>query len=50
VQSPDAAEALRFALGRFRAGKFDDPETLEANYLRRSDAEVFRSARAGVTT
>jgi len=50
VQSPDAAEALRFALDRFRAGKFDDPETLQANYLRRSDAEVFRSARAGVAT
>ena len=50
VQPPDAAEALRFALGRFRAGKFDDVETLQANYLRRSDAEVFRSARAGVAT
>jgi tRNA threonylcarbamoyladenosine biosynthesis protein TsaB len=50
VQPPDAAEALRFALGRFRAGKFDDPETLQANYLRRSDAEVIRSARIGVAT
>jgi tRNA threonylcarbamoyladenosine biosynthesis protein TsaB len=50
VQSADAAEALRFALGRFRAGKFDDVETLQANYLRRSDAEVFRAARAGVAT
>src|ERR1700689_5040586 len=48
VQPPDAAEALRFALGRCRAGNFDDPETLQANYLRRSDAEVLRSARAGV--
>jgi tRNA threonylcarbamoyladenosine biosynthesis protein TsaB len=46
VQPPDAAEALRFALGRFRAGKFDDAETLRANYLRRSDAEVLRSAKA----
>jgi tRNA threonylcarbamoyladenosine biosynthesis protein TsaB len=50
VQPPDAAEALRFALGRFRAGNFDDVETLQANYLRRSDAEVLRSARAGVAT
>jgi tRNA threonylcarbamoyladenosine biosynthesis protein TsaB len=50
VHPPDAAEALRFALGRFRAGKFDDVETLQANYLRRSDAEVFRSARTGVAT
>ncbi len=46
VQPPDAAEAMRFALGRFRAGAFDDPEALHANYLRRSDAEVIRSARA----
>jgi tRNA threonylcarbamoyladenosine biosynthesis protein TsaB len=50
VQAADAAEALRFALGRFRARKFDDVETLQANYLRRSDAEVFRAARAGVAT
>jgi tRNA threonylcarbamoyladenosine biosynthesis protein TsaB len=48
VQPPDAAEALRFALGRFRARDFDDAETLDANYLRRSDAEVLRSARAQV--
>jgi tRNA threonylcarbamoyladenosine biosynthesis protein TsaB len=50
VQPADAAEALRFALGRFRAGKFDDVETLQANYLRRSDAEVFRAARDGAAT
>ena len=48
VQPPDAAEALRFALSRFQAGDFDNPETLDANYLRRSDAEVLRAARAGV--
>jgi tRNA threonylcarbamoyladenosine biosynthesis protein TsaB len=48
VQPPDAAEALRFALNRFHARDFDDPETLDANYLRRSDAEVLRSAKAGV--
>ena len=47
VQPPDAAEALRFALERFRARDFDDPETLQANYLRRSDAEVLRAAKAG---
>jgi tRNA threonylcarbamoyladenosine biosynthesis protein TsaB len=50
VQPADAAEALRFALGRFRAGKFDDLETLQANYLRRSDAEVVRAAKARVAT
>lgn len=48
VQPPDAAEALRFALTRFHARDFDDPETLDANYLRRSDAEVLRAARAAV--
>ena len=48
VQPPDAAEALRFAMSRFHARDFDDPETLDANYLRRSDAEVLRAARVGV--
>jgi tRNA threonylcarbamoyladenosine biosynthesis protein TsaB len=47
VPPPDAAEALRFAINRFRAGEFDNPETLDANYLRRSDAEVLRAAKAG---
>ena len=46
VQPPDAAEALRFALARFRAGEFDDAGTVGANYLRRSDAEVIRSLKA----
>lgn len=41
VTAPDAADALNFALGRFRARSFDDVETLDANYLRRSDAEIF---------
>jgi tRNA threonylcarbamoyladenosine biosynthesis protein TsaB len=48
VQPPDAADALRFALPRFRAGNFNDTETLQANYLRRSDAEVFLAGKAGV--
>jgi tRNA threonylcarbamoyladenosine biosynthesis protein TsaB len=47
VQPPGAAEALRFSLRRLRAGDFDDRETLDANYLRRSDAEVLRAARVG---
>ncbi|HLJ78527.1 MAG TPA: tRNA (adenosine(37)-N6)-threonylcarbamoyltransferase complex dimerization subunit type 1 TsaB [Acidobacteriaceae bacterium] len=41
VDSPTAADALRFALARFRARDFDDPLTLDGNYLRRSDAEIF---------
>ena len=48
VQPPDAAEALRFAMTRFHARDFDNPETLDANYLRRSDAEVVRAAKVGV--
>jgi tRNA threonylcarbamoyladenosine biosynthesis protein TsaB len=47
LQPPDAAEGLRFSLGRFHARDFDDIETLDANYLRRSDAEVLRAARVG---
>jgi tRNA threonylcarbamoyladenosine biosynthesis protein TsaB len=46
VQPVDAAEALRFAMRRFQAGDFDDAATLEANYLRRSDAEILREAKA----
>lgn len=38
---PTAADALRFALPRLRARDFDDAVTLDGNYLRRSDAEIF---------
>ena len=41
VEPPTAADALRFALPRLRARDFDDPVTLDGNYLRRSDAEIF---------
>jgi tRNA threonylcarbamoyladenosine biosynthesis protein TsaB len=43
VQAPDAADALRLALDRFRSGSFEDVETLDANYLRRPDAELVHS-------
>jgi tRNA threonylcarbamoyladenosine biosynthesis protein TsaB len=42
---PTAADALRFALPRLRARDFDDPVTLDGNYLRRSDAEIFSKPR-----
>ena len=45
---PDAADALRYALDRLRGGSFEDIETLDANYLRRSDAELFGAAGTGV--
>jgi tRNA threonylcarbamoyladenosine biosynthesis protein TsaB len=41
VDPPTAADALRYALPRLRARDFDDPLTLDGNYLRRSDAEIF---------
>ena len=41
VDPPTAADAFRFALPRLRAHNFDDPVTLDGNYLRRSDAEIF---------
>lgn len=41
VPEPAAAQALPLALRRIASGDFDDPMTLDANYLRRSDAEIF---------
>jgi tRNA threonylcarbamoyladenosine biosynthesis protein TsaB len=41
VGEPSAAGALPFALERIGAGDFDDAATLDANYLRRTDAEIF---------
>jgi tRNA threonylcarbamoyladenosine biosynthesis protein TsaB len=48
VEEPLAGDALPFALERIAAGNFDDAATLDANYLRRTDAEIFaKSARPG---
>lgn len=41
VDPPTAADFLHFALPRLLAFDFDDPVTLDGNYLRRSDAEIF---------
>lgn len=41
VAPPTAEDSLRFALPRLHAREFDDPVTLDGNYLRRSDAEIF---------
>jgi len=41
VDEPSAWDALPFALERIVAGDFDDAATLDANYLRRTDAEIF---------
>ena len=44
VDPPTAADAIAFALPRIDKAQFDDPVTLDGNYLRRSDAEIFGSA------
>jgi tRNA threonylcarbamoyladenosine biosynthesis protein TsaB len=41
VAEPSAADALPFAMRRLAAKSFDDPAKLDANYLRRTDAEIF---------
>jgi tRNA threonylcarbamoyladenosine biosynthesis protein TsaB len=41
VVEPSAADALPLAVERIVAKEFDDAATLDANYLRRTDAEIF---------
>jgi tRNA threonylcarbamoyladenosine biosynthesis protein TsaB len=41
IVEPSAADALPFAMDRIEANDFDDVATLDANYLRRTDAEIF---------
>jgi tRNA threonylcarbamoyladenosine biosynthesis protein TsaB len=41
VAEPSAANALPLALARVQQRAFDDPATIDANYLRRTDAEIF---------
>jgi len=50
VEAPTAAAGLALVLRRVEAGQFDDLATLDANYLRRTDAEILlkrQAARAG---
>jgi tRNA threonylcarbamoyladenosine biosynthesis protein TsaB len=47
VDEPSAADALPLAVGRIGAGSFDDAGMLDANYLRRTDAEIFAKPAAG---
>jgi len=46
VAEPDAADALAFAVERAAAKKFDDAALLDANYLRRTDAEIFAKSKS----
>lgn len=41
VDPPTAIDAIHSVLARLTAKDFDDPTTLDGNYLRRSDAEIF---------
>lgn len=41
VAEPSATDALPLALARLQHRAFDDPATIDANYLRRTDAEIF---------
>ena len=41
VEEPSAGDALPLALERIEMGDFDDAATLDANYLRRTDMEIF---------
>lgn len=47
VAEPTAEDALPLALLRLQARDFDDDATLDANYLRRTDAEIFAKPRPG---
>ena len=44
--APTASDALAAALARLSAGDFDDLASLDGNYLRRSDAELFGKSAA----
>ncbi len=48
VAEPCAADALPFVVERAAAGDFDDGALLDANYLRRTDAEIFAKPKSAV--
>jgi tRNA threonylcarbamoyladenosine biosynthesis protein TsaB len=50
VREPRAEDAVPFAVERVRAGEFDDAVTLDANYLRRTDAEIFAKPKVSAGT
>jgi tRNA threonylcarbamoyladenosine biosynthesis protein TsaB len=50
VAEPSAGDALPLALERIEANEFDDAALLDANYLRRTDAEIFAQPKAKSAT
>jgi tRNA threonylcarbamoyladenosine biosynthesis protein TsaB len=50
VDEPLAGNALPFAVERVVSGRFEDAAALDANYLRRTDAEIFAKPAAPRST
>jgi tRNA threonylcarbamoyladenosine biosynthesis protein TsaB len=48
VAEPRAEDALPFAMERAAVERFDDAVLLDANYLRRTDAEIFAKPKSTV--
>jgi tRNA threonylcarbamoyladenosine biosynthesis protein TsaB len=48
VREPAAGDALPLVVERIAAGAFDDAALVDANYLRRTDLEIFAKAKVGV--
>jgi tRNA threonylcarbamoyladenosine biosynthesis protein TsaB len=46
VAEPTAADALPLAMRRIGEGSFDDAATIDANYVRRTDAQIFAKPSA----
>ncbi|HZY63436.1 MAG TPA: tRNA (adenosine(37)-N6)-threonylcarbamoyltransferase complex dimerization subunit type 1 TsaB [Edaphobacter sp.] len=46
VQEPKAEDMLSIAVHRAKAGNFDDAALLDANYLRRTDSELFAKSKS----
>jgi tRNA threonylcarbamoyladenosine biosynthesis protein TsaB len=47
VGEPSAGDALGLAVERISAGEFDDTALVDANYLRRTDGEIFAKPKTG---
>jgi tRNA threonylcarbamoyladenosine biosynthesis protein TsaB len=47
VREPRAEDAVAIAAARVEAGTFDDAALVDANYLRRTDAQLFARAATG---
>jgi tRNA threonylcarbamoyladenosine biosynthesis protein TsaB len=46
AEEPKARDALGLAIRRIERGDFDDLATVDANYVRRTDAEIFAKPAA----